>query len=64
MVSGTAELVGTEARVLEATERGYRVHIHGETWQARSPQALEPGQRVRVRAVHGLVLDVEAAEDS
>ncbi len=59
VVSGAAELVGAEARVLDATERGYRVHIHGETWQARCEQSLEPGQRVRVRSVDGLVLEVE-----
>ena len=63
VVSGVSELVGAEARVLEATERGYWVHIHGETWQARGPQGLEPGQRVRVRAVNGLVLEVQPADE-
>ncbi|MBK5207120.1 MAG: NfeD family protein, partial [Polaromonas sp.] len=31
-----------------------------ERWKVHSPDALAPGQRVRVLALHGLVLEVRA----
>ncbi|MGZ5651848.1 MAG: NfeD family protein, partial [Usitatibacter sp.] len=32
--------------------------VHSETWRVRSRARLEPGQRVRVTAMEGLLLDV------
>ena len=56
---GTSTLVGLSATVVAAcTPRG-RVKIGGETWQARSRVAAEPGDRVRVHSVDGLTLHVE-----
>ena len=37
------------------------VHVQGERWQARGPARLVRGEPIRVRAVQGLSLDVEAA---
>ena len=36
-----------------------QVRVEGEIWGARSAEPIEPGARVVVSAVHGLVLDVE-----
>ena len=40
------------------------VHAQGEDWQARSPAALAPGQKVRVTGREGLTLIVEPAPDT
>jgi membrane-bound serine protease (ClpP class) len=58
-VVGANTLVGLRAVVVEACEPRGRVKIRGETWQARSGIAVEPGARVRVRSVDGLTLHVE-----
>ena len=59
---GAEELVGREAEVLSPIgPAGGRVRIAGELWSARSRATIEPGQKVRVRAVRGLELDVEPA---
>ena len=56
---GTSTLVGLSATVVAAcTPRG-RVKIGGETWQARSGVAAEPGDHVRVHSIDGLTLHVE-----
>jgi len=48
LVGRTAKVVGTDW-----------VRIHGELWQARGADGLEPGSEVRVLAVDGLTLVVE-----
>jgi membrane protein implicated in regulation of membrane protease activity len=56
---GASTLVGLSATVVAAcTPRG-RVRIGGETWQARSLFVSAVGDRVRVRSVDGLTLNVE-----
>lgn len=61
LVSGAEDLLGRTATVLEDFEGRGRVHVHGEDWQARCPVPLRAGDRVRVRAVEGLALQVEPA---
>ncbi|NVZ25408.1 hypothetical protein HX881_07600 [Pseudomonas gingeri] len=39
------------------------VQLQGENWQVLSPTPLQPGQRVRVIARKGLLLEVQAADD-
>ena len=41
-----------------------KVQVHGEIWQASSPQPIESGNRVRVVAVEGLNIQVTRAEGS
>jgi membrane protein implicated in regulation of membrane protease activity len=70
-LTGTAALVGREARVLETvTESGGRIRLGGEVWSARAddgwlylagPVALLPGRTVRVLAIEGATAVVEAA---
>jgi len=56
---GTNTILGLAAVVVEPCTPWGRVRLHGETWQARSEVAVEPGARVRVRSVEGLTLHVE-----
>jgi membrane protein implicated in regulation of membrane protease activity len=63
---GAAALIGAEAVADgDLAPRG-RVRLRGESWQAESAsgQPVPDGTRVRVRAVHGLTLQVEAGPDS
>ena len=56
---GTSTILGLGAVVVEACTPQGKVRVQGETWQARSEVAVEPGARVRVRSVEGLTLHVE-----
>ncbi|MDP2448384.1 MAG: nodulation protein NfeD [Polaromonas sp.] len=60
VVSGQEEMVGATARVLAVGEDGAWAQVHGERWKVQGPQALRPGQRVRVVAVNGLTLEVRS----
>lgn len=59
VVSGVEELVGARGVVSEVDGDEAWVQLHGERWHARAAAPLTIGQPVRVRAVHGLLLDVE-----
>lgn len=63
VVSGREEMIGAVAEVLVVGEGGAWAQVHGERWKVQSPEALAPGQRVRVVALHGLTLEVRP-EDS
>jgi membrane-bound serine protease (ClpP class) len=52
---------GTVESWSETGESGH-VIVEGERWKALSDQALSPGQRVKVKAVTGLVLKVVAVK--
>ncbi|MGF6693768.1 membrane-bound serine protease (ClpP class) [Metapseudomonas resinovorans] len=67
LVSGDAGLVGSEATLLDLVADDARsgwVQLQGERWQVRSDAPLRSGQRVRVLARNGLLLDVTADEGS
>ena len=58
---GAETLVGRTAVVVRAlTPRG-QVKLDGEVWEARADYDLLPGDEVVIRAVDGLLLDVEPA---
>jgi membrane-bound serine protease (ClpP class) len=61
VVTGVEEMVGSAGRVVEWSGDSGRVHVHGETWQARSrSQAPLPvGTKVRVVGLDGLTAIVE-----
>ncbi len=63
VVSGREELLNTRGEVLEDFEGEGWARVHSETWRVRSAQPLRAGQRVRVKAIQGLVLDVVAEPD-
>ncbi len=59
VVTGAEEMVGADAEVVEAGEKGYHVHCHGETWSAVSQSKLAVGQKVQVVERSGLILKVK-----
>ena len=61
--TGVGNLVGATGEVTERLAPSGHVRVLGEIWQARSVCELPTGSRVRVVAVDGLVLDVEAVDD-
>ena len=58
VVSGREELIGASGEVIEAAGQEGWARVHSETWRVRSRARLEAGQRVRVTAMEGLLLDV------
>jgi len=63
VVSGSEELIGSRAEVLEDFDgKNGSARVHGEIWRIRSKQPLAKGQRVRVISMDGLILDVEPEE--
>lgn len=60
IVSGREELIGAHGEVMEDFEGEGWARVHSERWRVRSDRPLKAGERVRVRAMHGLTLDVVA----
>src|SRR5216683_3083845 len=58
VVSGREELLGSIGEALEDFEREGWARIHGETWRIRCAASVKAGQRVRVVAMHGSLLEV------
>ncbi len=58
VVSGREELIGSAGEVLEDFEQEGWARVHSETWRVRAAMPLKAGQRVRIAAMDGLVLDV------
>ena len=63
IVSGREELIGAIGTIIEDFDVDGRIRIHGEVWSAHSKIPLHKGQRVQVRSMHGLVLNVEPAAE-
>lgn len=63
VVSGSEELIGSEATVLNDFERKGSVSVHSESWNAVSDRPLLKGQQVRVTGIKGLTLKVEPLND-
>ena len=60
VVSGTEAMVGSLAEAVEDFEGEGRVIAQGEVWRAHSRGSVRHGDRVRIVAVQGLTLHVEA----
>lgn len=58
LVSGEAYLIGSTGEMLEDIDTEGWARIHGEQWRVRSVKPLCRGQRVRVMARSGLILEV------
>ena len=63
IVSGREQMLGARGEALGDFEREGWARVRGEQWRVRSPRAVRRGQRLRVIAMHGLVLDVEPEGD-
>ncbi len=60
-LTGNESLVGRFARTRTPIDGEGKVFIHGEYWDARSAESIDEGERVKVVAVDGLMLQVERA---
>ena len=59
VVSGSSTLLGATGEVVDLNDDGVQVRLGGEIWRVDCPVSLEVGDRVRVKKVSGLLLDVE-----
>jgi membrane-bound serine protease (ClpP class) len=64
--TGSEELVGATAEVRESLNPTGQVFVNGALWQARLTGGGEigPGNRVSIKSVNGLTLEVEPAADN
>lgn len=62
-VTGRESIVGGAGFATEAFSGDGHVWVEGESWAAHSDASLEKDQEIRVRAMRGLVLDVEPVKD-
>jgi membrane-bound serine protease (ClpP class) len=58
VVTGREQMIGSTGELLEDCAPEGWARIQGETWRVRSKAALKSGQRVRVTAMDGLLLEV------
>jgi membrane-bound serine protease (ClpP class) len=57
VVSGREEMIGAAGEALEDLEAEGWARVHGERWRVRCAVPLKRGERLRVTAMHGLILD-------
>jgi membrane-bound serine protease (ClpP class) len=57
VVSGRESLLGAAGEALEDIEREGWARVQGERWRVRVDAPLRAGERLRITAVHGLLLD-------
>jgi membrane-bound serine protease (ClpP class) len=63
--TGSEELIGAVAEVREPLDPEGQVFVAGALWRARAHEgAIGLGNRVRVKSVDGLTLEVERVSDS
>jgi membrane-bound serine protease (ClpP class) len=58
---GVETMVGTTASVITPLMPDGQVRVNGEIWQAHSEHDASVGEKVLIRAVNGLTLEVEPA---
>lgn len=61
VTAGSEAMIGALGEVVEAADSDLMVRVHGELWRARGDRRFAPGDRVRVRARDGLILEVATA---
>lgn len=62
VVSGREHMLGASAEALEDFAREGWARVHGERWKVRSAAPVRRGERLRVTAIDGLVLQVAREE--
>jgi membrane-bound serine protease (ClpP class) len=63
VVSGAEGLLREHAEAVESFERQGFVRVHGEVWAAVTQRPVREGQRLRIRKVDGLRLEVEPEQE-
>jgi membrane-bound serine protease (ClpP class) len=61
---GPEALIGARGEALTACRPEGHIRVHGELWQARCVEGVDPGEPVRVVAREDLTLIVEPADDA
>lgn len=56
VATGSEELAGMEAEVIDWANGEGHVWVHSERWRARGPHSLTPGAKVRIEKLDGLTL--------
>jgi len=64
VVTGAEEMIGARGEILEDLNHEGWARVHSEHWRVRSSVPLKRGDRVRVRARHNLILEVEPNPDN
>lgn len=64
VMTGAEEMIGAPGEILADMEHEGWARIHSEQWRVRSKVPLARGSRVRVRARHDLILDVEPDKEN
>ena len=59
IVSGREEMIGAVAEALKSFSESGQVRAHGEIWSARASEPVVRGQRLRIKNIDGLTLEVE-----
>jgi membrane-bound serine protease (ClpP class) len=59
VLTGREHLIGAVAEALEDFEGEGWARVHGETWRTRAAAPVRRGERLRVKAIDGLILIVE-----
>jgi len=59
IVSGREEMIGAPAEALESFSETGQVRAHGEIWSALASEPVARGQRLRIKSIDGLTLQVE-----
>jgi membrane-bound serine protease (ClpP class) len=59
IVSGREEMIGATAEAIGSFTESGQVRAHGEIWSARAREPVVEGQRLRIKNVDGLTLEVE-----
>ncbi len=60
---GTEGLLGESGVVTEMIDPEGLIFVHGEYWRAKAGERLEPGEKVVVTGVEGLLLEVKKSDD-
>jgi membrane protein implicated in regulation of membrane protease activity len=60
--AGVGELLQDSGEIVASDGSDIRVLVHGERWNARSPDALRVGDHVRVTGLEGMTLTVRRCE--
>ncbi len=63
VASGREEMIGAVAEALETFDESGKVRTHGEIWYARTSRPVQSGQKLRIKNVDGLTLEVEPVEE-
>jgi membrane-bound serine protease (ClpP class) len=63
VVSGREEMVGAVAEALENFDESGKVRTHGEIWTALTETPVTAGQKLRIKNIRGLTLEVEPVEE-